>query len=123
MAAEKTKTKYRVCSVQEIPVGGRKIVRVKQMELGIFNVGGQWHAWRNVCPHAAAPVCEGIVCGTRLPSLVYEYEYGRDREIVRCPWHGWEFDLLTGKHLAEESGVKLRGYDVQVEGDDVYVLI
>ncbi|MDF2721722.1 MAG: (2Fe-2S)-binding protein [Paenibacillus sp.] len=123
-AGVKEKTKYRVCSVQDVPDGGKKIVEAKGMELGIYNVSGRWQAWRNLCPHAAAPVCEGVTCGTRLPSLVYEYQYGRDREIIRCPWHGWEFDLLTGKHLADNTGkVKLRGYEVQVVGDDVYVLI
>ncbi|AFC28978.1 Rieske iron-sulfur domain-containing protein [Paenibacillus mucilaginosus 3016] len=116
------KTRYRVCSVQDVPEGGRLIVTVKNMELGIFHTGGQWYAWRNVCPHAAAPVCEGVVCGTRLPSMVYEYEYGRDREVLRCPWHGWEFDLLTGKHLADESGMKLRGFEVEIDGGEVYVL-
>ncbi|RTE10863.1 Rieske (2Fe-2S) protein [Paenibacillus whitsoniae] len=119
----KDKTAYPVCSVHEVSEGGRKIVEVRGMELGLFHIRNQWYAWRNVCPHAAAPVCEGVVCGTRLPSLVYEYEYGRDREVVRCPWHGWEFDLLTGKHLAEEKGARLRGYVVEVIGDTVCVLI
>jgi nitrite reductase/ring-hydroxylating ferredoxin subunit len=33
--------------------------------------------------------------------LVYEYKYGRESEILRCPWHGWEFDLLNGEHLVD----------------------
>jgi nitrite reductase/ring-hydroxylating ferredoxin subunit len=49
--------------------------------------------------------------------------YGKDQEVLRCPWHGWEFDLTSGKHLADESGVKLRGYEVQVEGDQIYIVI
>ncbi|MDR6551778.1 Rieske (2Fe-2S) protein [Paenibacillus qinlingensis] len=120
---QKEKTLYPVCTVDEVPEGARKIVEVRGMELGIFHIGERWYAWRNVCPHAAAPVCEGVVCGTRMPSLVYEYTYGKDREILRCPWHGWEFDLLTGKHLAEENGVKLRGYELEVVGEAVFVRI
>jgi len=102
--------------------GGRKIVEVKGMELGIFLIDGVVYAWRNVCPHAAAPVCEGRVTGTRLPSKVYEYEHGCDGRIVRCPWHGWEFDLTTGKHLADES-VSMRGFPVEVDGKEIYVLL
>ncbi|TBL78502.1 Rieske (2Fe-2S) protein [Paenibacillus thalictri] len=122
-AKEKEKTGYPACSIHDVPQGGRKIVEVRGMEIGIFHIGDLWYAWRNVCPHAAAPVCEGVVCGTRMPSLVYEYEYGKDQEVLRCPWHGWEFDLLTGRHLAEESGVRLRGFEVEIIDDNVYVFI
>jgi nitrite reductase/ring-hydroxylating ferredoxin subunit len=41
------------------------------------------------------------VSGTSLPSKVYEYIYGREGCILRCPWHGWEFDLRTGEHLVD----------------------
>ncbi|CAH1191438.1 hypothetical protein PAECIP111891_00004 [Paenibacillus allorhizoplanae] len=118
----KVKSRYAAASVQELAEKGRKIVEVKGIEIGIFLVNGSYYAWRNMCPHAAAPVCEGVVCGTRLPSLVYEYEYGRDQEILRCPWHGWEFGLTDGKHLVE-GGVQLRGYEVEIEGNEIYVLI
>jgi nitrite reductase (NADH) small subunit len=108
--------RYQVAQMDEIPEGGKKIVSVKGIEYGIFNVGGSYYAWRNVCPHAGAPVCLGKVCGTRLPSLVYEYKYGRDNEILRCPWHGWEFDLLTGEHLVDPE-TKLRRGKLEVGND------
>ncbi|MDF2669390.1 MAG: Rieske iron-sulfur protein [Paenibacillus sp.] len=114
------KTKYPVAQADEVLSNGRKLVTVKGIEIGIFYAGGEFRAWRNVCPHAAAPVCAGKVCGTRLPSLVQEYKYGRDQEILRCPWHGWEFDLITGEHLVDAK-VKLRGYPVDVEQDQLYV--
>ncbi|MFH5181818.1 Rieske (2Fe-2S) protein [Paenibacillus sp. TAB 01] len=118
----KVRTRFPVATLGQLQEKGRIIAEVKGMQIGVFWVNGQAYAWRNVCPHAAAPVCEGPVCGTRLPSLVYEYKYGRDREIVRCPWHGWEFDLTDGKHLAD-PGVGLRGYPVEIEGEQVYVLV
>lgn len=108
--------------VSDVKVSGRKLVRVKEMEVGIFFVDGQFVAYRNYCPHAAAPACEGTVCGTRLPSEVYDYKYGRDQEILRCPWHGWEFDLKTGKHLVDEK-VKLRSYPLEQDGDQLYLLL
>ncbi len=115
--------KHFACRKDELEAGGgRAIVSVKGMEIGVFLVDGEVYAWRNVCPHAAAPICQGNVTGTRLPSAVYEYEYGCHGRIVRCPWHGWEFDLTTGKHLADES-VALRGFPAAVEGNDVYVLM
>lgn len=114
--------KYAVAKVAELHEKGRLIVEVQGMELGIFLVDGQYYVWRNVCPHAAAPVCAGRISGTRMPSMVYEYEFGRDQEILRCPWHGWEFDLKTGRHLVDAS-VKLRGFHVEADEEDIYVLM
>jgi nitrite reductase/ring-hydroxylating ferredoxin subunit len=116
------KQRHYAARTGDIPEGGRKLVQVKGMEIGLFRVEGELYAWRNVCPHAAAPVCRGPVCGTKLPSMVYEYKYGMEGQILRCPWHGWEFDLESGEHLVDPA-VRLRGFDIEVEGEDVYVML
>jgi nitrite reductase/ring-hydroxylating ferredoxin subunit len=114
--------RHAVAKIADIPVGGRIIARVpafgKEIEIGVFNVGGRFFAYRNVCPHAGAPVCEGKICGTTAPSDVGQFILEREGEIVRCPWHGWEFDLLTGKHLVDEK-MKLRPYAVETGADDL----
>ncbi|BCM88305.1 hypothetical protein IAD21_00136 [Abditibacteriota bacterium] len=114
------KTRHAVAKVGDIPTGERKICKIpafgKEIEIGVFNVGGRMVAYRNVCPHAGAPVCVGKVCGTSLPSQVGEYILAREGEILRCPWHGWEFDLLNGQHLVDEK-MKLRAYDVETDTD------
>lgn len=46
-------------------------------------------------------MCLGRLSGTPLPSKVYEYIYGREGCILRCPWHGWEFDLTTGEQIVD----------------------
>lgn len=115
------KQRYAVATVQEVREKGSLLVEVKGVEIGIFYLNGSYYAWRNLCPHAAAPVCRGTVSGTRLQSEVYEYEYGKEQQVLRCPWHGWEFDLLTGCHLASEH-VKLRGYKVEALEDQLYIL-
>jgi nitrite reductase/ring-hydroxylating ferredoxin subunit len=107
--------RYPVLRVDELPENGHKIVEVRGIQYGVYRIKGEYYAWRNVCPHAGAPVCVGKVCGTRLPSLVYEYKYGRENEILRCPWHGWEFDLLTGEHLVDPE-TKLRRGKLEVGG-------
>ncbi len=112
------KTRHAVAKVGDIAPGERKICSVaafgKEIEIGIFNVGGRFVAYRNVCPHAGAPVCQGRVCGTTASGKVGEYILEREGEILRCPWHGWEFDLLTGKHLVDEK-MKLRAYDIETQ--------
>ncbi len=114
-------SKHWVGHKQELIQAGRKIVKVGKHEIGVFYVDGDFYAWLNYCPHFAAPVCEGEICGTRLPSRVYEYRFGLDGQILRCPWHGWEFDLKTGKHLADEN-TKLKQVPVEVENEDVFVI-
>lgn len=108
-----------IAPLNEFPAGARKIVRVERagktaLEIGVFNVGGVLVAYRNVCPHAGAPVCQGAVCGTTLAGEVGEFTLACEGEIVRCPWHGWEFDLLTGAQLVD-SKMKLKSYPIDAE--------
>jgi nitrite reductase/ring-hydroxylating ferredoxin subunit len=109
--------RHPVAKAGEIPPGGRKIVEIGRIGIGLFNVGGRVRAYRNACPHAGAPVCLGRVSGTSMPSKVYEYIYGMDGCVLRCPWHGWEFDLRTGGHIAG-TGSRLKEVAVESEGLD-----
>ncbi len=107
----------RVCIKWDVPRGGFKVVQAGRIELGLFFIGDRHAAYRNACPHAGAPICSGLITGTTLPGAVSEYRWGRRGEILRCPWHGWEFDLCDGgRHLAD-PGVKLKEYPLRVESD------
>ncbi len=99
-----------------------KLVEVKGLSIGLFNVDGQFIAVLNLCPHELAPVCRGRLGGTTLPSSPGKYRWGREGEILACPWHGWEFDLLTGMALAD-ARARLKRYDVTVENDTVFVVL
>ena len=107
--------KYVVGTVAEIPPGQRKIVEVCGISVGVFNVNGTYSAVRNRCPHQGGPLCLGNVTGTMLPSAPGEYLWSREGEILRCPWHGWEFDLLTGRSIYNPHRVRVRAYRVSVE--------
>jgi nitrite reductase (NADH) small subunit len=112
---------YAVARVEELPPGARKIITVAGKSIGLFNVGGQLRAVLNVCPHALAPVCVGRVSGTTLPSEPGEFTWARDGEILACPWHGWEFDLLSGTCLTDRR--RLRLYAVEVREATVHVAL
>ncbi|MQA93068.1 MAG: Rieske 2Fe-2S domain-containing protein, partial [Gemmatimonas sp.] len=73
-ATEPTDELHWVAGPDELSEGDRKIVGVGPLEIGVFRVNGSYVAWRNVCPHAGAPVCRGRVEGMVLPSPVYQYE-------------------------------------------------
>ena len=104
--------------VSEVPPGERRIVEVDGRSIGIFNVHGQYYALRNRCPHQGAPLCLGAIKGMALPSRPGEYRWGREGEILRCPWHGWEFDILTGRSIFNPHRVRVRTYEVTVEPDE-----
>jgi 3-phenylpropionate/trans-cinnamate dioxygenase ferredoxin subunit len=97
-------------------------VEVEGRSIGVFNVHGTFVAVLNVCPHELAPVCLGAFRGTTLASMPGEYEWGREGEILACPWHGWEFDLLTGRALAD-TRKRLHLYPVVVREDTVHVVL
>src|SRR6266542_265318 len=84
---------YAVGTVGEIPPGTRKIVEVAGRSIGVFNVAGAFYAVRNRCPHQGGPLCQGQLSGIVVSPRPGEYEYVREGEILRCPWHGWEFDI------------------------------
>jgi nitrite reductase/ring-hydroxylating ferredoxin subunit len=106
---------YVVARVGEIPPGGRKIVEVAGRSIGVFNVGGAFFALRNRCPHQGGPLCQGRLSGAVVSSHPGEYEYVRDGEILRCPWHGWEFDVRTGRSWFDPTRLRVRTYEVTIE--------
>ena len=111
-----------VCAAADLPVGARRIVEVDGRSIGVFNVHGTLYALHNGCPHKAGPLCEGPICGTTLPTEDYGLAYGREGELVRCAWHGWEFEIATGRSVADPS-VRARTYPVTVEDGEVVVTL
>ncbi|GAA3407482.1 Rieske (2Fe-2S) protein [Paenibacillus hodogayensis] len=111
-----------VMNVGDIPEGGHVVVNVEGREIGVYRLDEQYYAIHNHCPHLGAPLCAGAICGTNLPSDVFAYQFGRKGEIVRCPWHGWEFDIKTGKSLFSDK-VRTRSYKVEVCDGKVGIVI
>jgi 3-phenylpropionate/trans-cinnamate dioxygenase ferredoxin subunit len=107
--------RYVVATTAEIPPGGRKIVEVAGRSIGVFNVGGEFLALRNRCPHQGGPLCEGGLSGLLEAAIPGEYSYSRPGEMLRCPWHGWEFDLRTGQSWFDPARTRVRSYPVSVE--------
>ncbi|MBM3460095.1 MAG: Rieske (2Fe-2S) protein [Armatimonadetes bacterium] len=115
-----TTREYPAASLTELRSRGRLLVELEGHSIGLFCVRDEIIAVLNVCPHELAPVCRGRVGGTTLPSPPGEFCWGREGEILACPWHGWEFDLLTGEALTDPRK-RLRRYPIRVEGDQVLV--
>lgn len=113
-------TRYVVCDVEELPRGSKRTFQIGVHRIGVFNVNGSFHALRNLCPHAGAPVCEGVVSGTTEGDSPYDMRWTKEGEILRCPWHGWEFDIASGKTITEPIR-KVQSYPVNVEDGQIAV--
>lgn len=109
------KQKYIVGTVDELPPGERKIVNVGGRSIGVFNVNGEFFALRNRCPHGGAPLCEGVLSGFVQSRGRGDYSYARKGEILRCPWHQWEFDVKTGQSWFDPVKTRVRAYETKVE--------
>jgi nitrite reductase/ring-hydroxylating ferredoxin subunit len=99
----------------EIPPGTSKIVTAMGRQIGLFNVGGEFFALSNRCPHQGAELCKGWVVGLVQSDGPGEYRVTRPGEFLRCPWHGWEFDIRTGQSWCDPKTMKARNFKVQVE--------
>lgn len=110
-----------VARLGDLLAGERMLVEVEGKEIGLFCLGDRYHAALNVCPHELAPVCFGRLTGTTEADRPGEYRWVRDGEILVCPWHGWEFDLCTGRALADKR--RLRTYPVTVEDGIIYLTV
>lgn len=120
MAESESNRRFEVCPASELGPGERKLVEFDGISMGVFNVDGEYHALNNVCPHQLAPLCTGPVTGTTEAPEVGEYEWVREGEIVRCPWHGWEFEIDSGESLFNPH-IRARTFETDVEttGDEI----
>jgi len=112
--AGRDRERVEVCPATEFPPGSRAIVSTGSREVGVFNIDGDLFAIANACPHQLAPLCEGRLTGEVRAPAVGEYELTRENRVVRCPWHGWKFDLETGESVFNPH-VRTGTYDVAVE--------
>ncbi len=106
--------KINIGAASKIAPGEKKIFDNGEISFGVFNIGGKFHAIKNVCPHAGAPLCMGHIQTTHRPGAVGEFDPALEGRVLRCPWHGWEFDIVTGKGLYDAHG-RVATYPCEVD--------
>lgn len=113
---------HEVGDVAEFPPETHKVVAIKNIEIGIFNVAGTLYALPNVCPHQYGPLSKGPVGGMMSCNVDtgWKFHWGRSGEILTCPWHGLEFDIKTGQCLAPKK-FSVRSFPVRVVDGKVRV--
>ncbi len=104
----------------------RKIIVRGELEIGVFRIDGAFYAYENNCVHQGGPVCQGKILG-KVEEMLGEDMTSKglrfsetDIHIV-CPWHGYEYNLKTGRHPGDRR-VRLKPYEVKVDDGEVYVV-
>jgi nitrite reductase/ring-hydroxylating ferredoxin subunit len=93
----------KVGQVDSFPIGSLKKVMVGSEEVVVGNVAGKLYAVANKCTHRGGPLSNGELDGT----------------AITCPWHGGQFDLVTGRVLAPPPMTDVASFDVRIENADV----
>lgn len=106
--------RYVVSAVDDLPPGERRIVPAGgRGGIGVFNVGGRFYALRNRCPHKGGPLCHGRLRPHVTANEVYSVEH-REKQVLKCAWHQWEFDLESGIALYDPR-MRVKTYQVEIE--------
>src|SRR5207245_10015549 len=93
----------RVAKVGEIPDGEIRGFELNGKPVAIANQGGKFYALNGTCPHRGGPLGEGTLEGN----------------LLTCPWHGWQFEVATGKNAIGGAGAAC--FHVEVRWDEVLV--
>jgi 3-phenylpropionate/trans-cinnamate dioxygenase ferredoxin subunit len=99
----------------DVAPGECRIVQAAGREIGLFNIGGEYFALANRCPHEGGPLCRGRIVALVQSDGPGHYRLERDREFLKCPWHGWEFEIRTGQSWCDPKSTRARQFHVTVE--------
>jgi nitrite reductase/ring-hydroxylating ferredoxin subunit len=95
----------RVAGTEDIAVGQGTLIDINDVTIAVFNAGGgRFHATSPLCPHEDGPLAEGWIEG----------------DVVVCPWHGFDFELDTGKCRVDDD-LTIAVYKVRVMGSSIEV--
>ena len=72
----------------------------------VWDDGAEVRVYSEVCPHMGGPLGQG--------------KYDEKRRTLTCPWHGWQYDVTSGK-LTMNPAVGVKCYPLEVKGEDIWV--
>jgi len=111
-----------LCHRDDLAPGEMRAFQVGRARIVLCRSGDSFAALRDICAHHGAALSGGRLGGTNIPcGDVGHYQFGRAGEVIRCPRHGYEFDIWTGRSLHDPERARVKSYPVIEEGDSVFV--
>jgi len=113
--------KQTVCRTNELVPGGIISGQVGPIPVVVVRAtDGTLHAMVAKCLHQGGPLDKGRLYEHVTAEDIGEYIPEKNCEILKCPWHGYEYDIRTGCVLTDPSR-RLQQFNVREEGDEVVV--
>lgn len=103
---QEIRQRFVVAKEEDIPPGNRKLITIQGIPIGVFHHRSGWYAVRNRCLHAGGPVAEGRMRG----------------DTLICPWHGFQYNLLTGEMLSDPSA-RLEMFPIELIEGQIFVTV
>ncbi len=101
------KETVRVAALEDIRPGHMLYVDIDGLPIALANVGGTIYAFGDSCRHEGGPLSAGVLI----------------EDTVTCPWHGWTYNVRTGKAIVPPVGIRIPTYEVQIQDAEVYVIV
>jgi nitrite reductase/ring-hydroxylating ferredoxin subunit len=98
---------YSVAQLAELPPGAMRYVEVDGLPIALANVEGNVYAFGDSCRHQGGPLSSGALIGT----------------TVTCPWHGWTYDVRTGKSIVPPIGLRVPTYPVSIVDGTIVIAV
>ncbi len=95
----------KVAKISEIADQSAKCVEMAGMRIALFNLGGDFYAIDDTCPHEGGPLSEGVIKG----------------EEVECPWHGSLFNIKSGEVTLDPAEENVTNHNVRITGDVIEI--
>jgi nitrite reductase (NADH) small subunit len=111
----------------DLPEGGRVVLTCDDRRIGVIRAKGKLHAFLNICPHQGGPVCEGLVIH-RVEEIIaadktyHGMRFNENEVHLVCPWHGWEFNIETGR-CAGDGKHRLHRFAAIERDGNIYVAV
>jgi len=94
----------KIAELDDIPIGGSKLVIIDDIPIAIFNINGKIIAWDNRCPHRGASLSDGNISDT----------------VIQCKFHLWEFDAHKACAV-NNSSIKVRKFPIKIDKGSIYL--
>ena len=95
----------KVADAKDVLPGRGLRVCVKDIPIGLYRVGDDYYAMEDVCPHAGSALSEGEFVGT----------------VIKCPTHGWDFDVRNGFKPGFADGFPIPCFPVRIEDGSAWI--
>ncbi|MGN6135444.1 MAG: Rieske (2Fe-2S) protein [Aureliella sp.] len=96
---------FLACKTSELAGGAREVL-IAERVIAVFQTPSGIYAVDGMCAHQGGPLAKGSVDGC----------------CVTCPWHGWQYDVTSGKNMLTGRQM-LTTYAVEVRGDEAWVAL